>query len=245
MKCIVLAAGYATRLYPLTKNFPKPLLDVGGRPILNWLLDDLEDTGLIDEYILVSNHRFVQHFSEWKASLKYADKVTVIDDGSTDNDNRLGAVRDIAFAIEQCNIDDDTMVIAGDNILDFSLNEFIKFFYSKQATCVMRYYESSVEKLRRTGVATVDDNERVISMIEKPQNPASHWAVPPFYIYSRSDLVKVMDGIKDPSCNVDAPGSFIAWLCGKCDVYSYIMPGKRHDIGNLESLEEARKFFAC
>ena len=129
MKCIVLAAGYATRLYPLTKNFPKPLLDVGGRPILNWLLDDLEDTGLIDEYILVSNHRFVQHFSEWKASLKYADKVTVIDDGSTDNDNRLGAVRDIAFAIEQCNIDDDTMVIAGDNILDFSLNTVVAFCF--------------------------------------------------------------------------------------------------------------------
>ena len=125
MKCLILAAGYATRLYPLTENFPKPLLEVAGKPILDWLIEDMEKTGLVDEYIIISNHKFAHIFEEWAAA---NDKIRVLDDGTTSNDDRLGAVRDIQFVIEQLQLDDDLLVMAGDNLLDFSLEGFVRYF---------------------------------------------------------------------------------------------------------------------
>ena len=119
MKCLVLAAGYATRLYPLTENFPKPLLMVGKKNILDWLLDDLNEADVIDEFIVVSNHKFVEHFNNWAKNKEY--KITVVDDGTSTNETRLGAVKDIQYAIDKLHIDDDMMVLAGDNVLDFSL----------------------------------------------------------------------------------------------------------------------------
>lgn len=235
MKCIILAAGYATRLYPLTENFPKPLLKVQGKSILEWLVKDIENIAHIDEVIIVSNHKFCQHFLTWKKSFNTRLAVTVIDDGSTTNDNRLGAVRDIGFAIEKCCIEDDILVMAGDNLLDFSIKGFIDFYDRKKATCIMRYYEPSTEKLRRTGVALLTEDSRVLLMQEKPREPRSNWAVPPFYIYPHKDLKYVMEGIDSESCSIDAPGSFIAWFCQKADVYAYLMPGKRYDIGNIDS----------
>ena len=240
MKCLVLAAGYATRLYPLTENFPKPLLDVNGKSILDWLLDDVDATADVDEYIIVSNHRFVEHFETWKQNCKLTKKITIVDDGSTENDNRLGAVKDIAFAIEKLNVQDDLMVLAGDNLLDFSLGNFVKYFVEKQHTCVMRHFEPAVEKLRRTGVATVDENGLILEMQEKPAEPKSNWAIPPFYIYKKENLALIQRGIQG-ECDTDAPGDFIAWLCKQCKVYAYEMPGKRFDIGNLESYKQAQE----
>ena len=124
MKCLILAAGYATRLYPLTENFPKPLLEVGDKTILDWLVDDIDTAGLIDEYMVISNHKFVRHFENW-AAVKPA-RVTVVDDGTDSNETRLGAVNDIRFAIEKLGLDDDLLVIAGDNVLDFSLTKVKK-----------------------------------------------------------------------------------------------------------------------
>lgn len=235
MKCIILAAGYATRLYPLTRDFPKPLLDVQGKSILEWLVKDVETIAQIDEIIIVSNHKFYQQFLLWKDALHSRVAVTIVDDGSTSNDNRLGAVRDIGFAIEECGIEDDLLVMAGDNLLGFSIKGFAEFYNEKKAACIMCHYEPSIEKLRRTGVAIVDKNGKVLSMQEKPEEPQSNWAVPPFYIYPSDNLNYIMEGIKSRSCSVDAPGSFIAWLCQKVDVYAYPMPGKRYDIGNMES----------
>lgn len=182
MKCIILAAGYATRLYPLTENFPKPLLDVRGKSILEWLVEDIEAVSQVDEIIVVSNHKFYQQFMSWKSRLNSRLPITVIDDGSTANDNRLGAVKDIVFAVEKCHIEDDILVMAGDNLLDFSVSGFVDFYNEKKAACVMRHYEPSIEKLRRTGVAIIDENSRVLQMQEKPRDPRSNWAVPPFYI---------------------------------------------------------------
>ena len=122
MKCLILAAGYATRLYPLTENFPKPLLDVGGKTILDWLVDDIHTAGLVDEFVVISNHKFAHHFDKWAVAKTM--KVTVVDDGTDSNETRLGAVKDIQFAIEQLGLDDDMLVIAGDNVLDFSLTKF-------------------------------------------------------------------------------------------------------------------------
>lgn len=241
MRCLVLAAGYATRLYPLTENFPKPLLDVNGKTIMDWLLEDVDANAEIEEYIVVTNHRFAGHFENWKKNCRLKQPIHILDDGSTENNNRLGAVKDIAFAIEQLEIDDDLLVLAGDNVLDFTLGSFVSYFKEKKHTCVMRYYEPSEVKLHKTGVTVIEPvTERILEMEEKPENPKSKWAVPPFYIYHKADLPLIAKGI-EAQCGTDAPGSFIAWLCGQCEVYAFEMPGKRYDIGNLESYRQVQE----
>ncbi len=234
MKCVILAAGYATRLYPLTENFPKPLLKVKEKPILEWLIDDLETSKKIEEYIIVSNHKFINHFKTWMDQYIVKDKITLIDDGSTSNETRLGAVSDILLAINEKQIDEDLLVIAGDNVLDFSLNHFLNYFEKKKHTCIMRYYEENLEKIKKSACAKFREDDLVLEMKEKPKNPESHWCTPPFYIYCRDDVKKVSIALQE-GCNKDAPGSFINWLYDKSMVYAMEMPGKRYDIGNLES----------
>ena len=261
MKCLILAAGYATRLYPLTENFPKPLLEVAGKPILDWLIDDMAQTGMVDEYIVISNHKFAHIFEDWaenkikseeflaepsgKAERRIkSKKITVIDDGTTSNETRLGAVKDIQYAIDQLQLDDDLLVMAGDNLLDFSLGDFMRYGKAKNATCVMRYYEANEARLHKTGVIEVDDHDRILSFEEKPAQPKSNWCVPAFYYYTKADSHLIKKGIES-GCGTDAPGSFIAWLCGQTQVFAWEMPGRRYDIGNLESYEEVKKTFAA
>ena len=237
MKCLILAAGYATRLYPLTENFPKPLLKVGEKTILDWLVDDIHTAGVVDEFVVISNHKFAHHFASWAATKPQ--KITVVDDGSVSNETRLGAVKDIQFAIDQCGIDTDLLVIAGDNVLDFSLTKFIAYAQEKGTSCIMRYYEPDGKKLTKSGVVTIDENEKVLEMAEKPAVPATHWCCPPFYYYAKEDARLVQKGI-DNGCGTDAPGSYIAWLCRQTTVHAMEMPGSRYDIGNLESYEKVK-----
>ena len=237
MKCLILAAGYATRLYPLTENFPKPLLAVGEKTILDWLVDDIDTANIVDEYIVISNHKYADHFEDWAKTKRQ--KITVLDDGTDTNETRLGAVKDIQFAIERLNLDDDMIVIAGDNVLDFSLTKFIEYAREKQASCVMRYYEPEEKKLLKSGVVVIDESDKILSMTEKSPTPESHWCCPPFYYYAREDAKLVKKGI-DSGCGTDAPGSYIAWLCKQTTVYAMEMPGKRYDIGNLESYENVK-----
>lgn len=238
MKCLILAAGYATRLYPLTENFPKPLLKVGEKTILDWLLDDIDGAGAVDEYIVISNHKYAGHFNEWAETKPY--KITVVDDGTVSNETRLGAVKDVQFAIDKCGLDDDMLVIAGDNVLDFSLTKFIAYAQEKKTSCIMRYYEPSESKLLKCGVVTIDENDLILNMTEKSPTPATHWCTPPFYYYTKEDAQRVQDGI-NAGCGTDAPGSYIAWLCGVTPVHAMEMPGSRYDIGNLESYEQVKK----
>ena len=235
MKCLILAAGYATRLYPLTENFPKPLLKVGDKTILDWLIDDIQGAGLVDEYVVISNHRFKSHFEEWASGKSV--KITVVDDGTSTNETRLGAVRDIQFAIDSLKIDDDMLVIAGDNVLDFSLQRFARYAHEHKASCVMRYFEPDSKRLSKCGVLEVASDDRVLSMEEKPLQPKSNWCCPPFYYYTKDDARKVPFGIS-AGCGTDAPGSYIAWLCSLVPVFAMEMPGKRYDIGNLESYRQ-------
>lgn len=235
---MILAAGYATRLYPLTENFPKPLLKVQDKTILDWLVDDIDTLGEVDEYVVISNHRFAHHFEEWAATKPM--KITVVDDGTSTNETRLGAVKDIQFAIDQLGLDDDMLVIAGDNVLDFSLTKFISYAKEKKSSCIMRYYEPVMEKLVKCGVVTIDDDDLVLNMTEKSPAPATHWCCPPFYFYSREDAKQVQVGI-EAGCGVDAPGSYIAWLCQQSKVYAMEMPGKRYDIGNMASYEKVQE----
>lgn len=282
MKCLILAAGYATRLYPLTENFPKPLLDVAGKPILNWLIEDLEQCGEIDEYIVVSNHKFADIFRVWASGKavgpngharppvgharldRASHPITIIDDGTSTNETRLGAVRDIQLAIDflanrempdrvghdsRLGRDggigqDGLLVMAGDNLLDFSLNEFVRYAREKKASCVMRYYEAEEARLCRSGVATLGEGDRLLALTEKPAEPATHWCVPAFYYFTPTDVRLVKEAIES-GCGLDAPGSFISWLCQRTEMYAWEMPGRRYDIGNLESYEEVKKTFAA
>ena len=237
MKCLILAAGYATRLYPLTENFPKPLLEVGNKTILDWLVDDIDNAGLVDEYVVISNHKFAHHFDDWAKTKKQ--KISVVDDGTSTNETRLGAVKDIQYAIDQLKLDDDMLVIAGDNVLDFSLTKFIEYAKGKNTSCIMRYYESDEKKLLKCGVVTIDESDKILNMTEKSPNPATHWCCPPFYYYTKSDAKLVQKGI-DSGCGTDAPGSYIAWLCKQTTVHAMEMAGKRYDIGNLESYEKVK-----
>lgn len=238
MKCLILAAGYATRLYPLTENFPKPLLKVKDKTILDWLIDDIDTIGVVNEYVVISNSKFYQHFVDW-AKTK-TQNITVLDDGTSTNETRLGAVRDIEFAIDKLSIKEDVLVIAGDNLLDFSLTQFIAYAKQKGTSCITCYYEPDVKKLQRSGVATIDGDCKIISFTEKPKNPESNYACPPFYYYIDKDVSLVKKGIES-GCGVDAPGSFTAWLSTETTVHAFKIPGKRYDIGNLESYEKVQK----
>ena len=240
MKGLILAAGYATRLYPLTENFPKPLLKVRDKTILDWLVDDVDRSGKIDEYIVITNHRFAHHFDDW-AKTK-AQKITVVDDETETNETRLGAVKDIQFAIEKLGLDEDMLVLAGDNLLDFSLTRFVDYAVEKKASCVMRYYEPIREKLLKCGVVTVDDQDKILHMTEKSPEPQTNWCCPPFYYYTKEDVRLVAKGI-EAGCGTDAPGSYIAWLCTQTPVYAMEMPGSRYDIGNLESYETVQQTY--
>lgn len=238
MKCLILAAGYATRLYPLTENFPKPLLKVGDKTILDWLIDDIDGAKLVNEYVVISNHKFAHHFEDWAAGK--AQKISVVDDGTSTNETRLGAVCDVQFAIEKLGLDDDMLVIAGDNVLDFSLQRFIRYADEKKTSCIMRYWEANEERLHKCGIVCIDEQDRITDMEEKPAEPKSHWACPPFYFYSRKDAARVKEAIAS-GCGTDAPGSFIAWLATQTAVHAMEMPGKRYDIGNLQSYEQVQK----
>lgn len=242
MKAIIIAAGYATRLYPLTENFPKPLLKVGRVSILERLMTDIDTIPDIDEHIIVSNHKFAPFFEKWKdeqsADGRVKKRITVIDDGTSTNETRLGAVRDLLLAIDRCAVDDDILVAAADNILDFSFQGFVDYFKAVGTSVIMCHKEPSVEKLQRTGVIKVDDDMRVLMMQEKPQVPVSHWAVPPFYVYSKKDLPLIKDSINN-GCGADAPGNLAHYLVDNSVIHAWHMPGSRLDIGSMDSYHEA------
>lgn len=240
MKCLVLAAGYATRLYPLTENFPKPLLKIKDKTILDWLIDDIDSLKIINEYVIISNHKYYNFFIEWAKNK--SQNIKIINDGSTSNENRLGAVKDIEFALKSLNIDEDILVVAGDNVLNFSLAELLKYSKIKKCSCVMRYFEPDINKLIKSGVVTVDENDKVMEMTEKSFSPKSNWCCPPFYYYTKDDA-KLIERAINEGCNTDAPGSYLAWLCKNSTVFAMEMPGKRYDIGDLSSYEKVQKEF--
>ncbi len=242
MNCVVLAAGYATRLYPLTENFPKPLLKVGEKTIVDWLIDDADRFGKIERFVVVSNGKFADCFYKWREDkalgkdglIPTKAPIDVLDDGSTSNETRVGAVNDVLFAIEKAKLSGDLLVLAGDNVLDFSLATFLDYFARVDGSAIMRYYEPDVNRLRKCGVLELGENDLVLSMVEKPENPKSNWCVPPFYAYRGMTAAKIR-GALERGCGYDAPGSLAAWVCANEEVRAMEMPGKRFDVGNLES----------
>lgn len=242
MKNIVIAAGYATRLGKLTENFPKPLLKIGDSTILGRMLDDIDSIPEIDEHIIITNHKFAGIFEDWAKGLSYRKKVTVVDDGTLTNDTRLGAVCDLLFAIDKLHLDDDLLVVAADNLLFFSFADFVKFAREKDSSCIICHQQPELAKLQRTGVVVLDEDYRVLNMEEKPQEPKTTWAVPPFYIYLRKDLDLVRRSVAD-GCGKDAPGNLAHYLCDHTTMYAWPMAGTgenlRFDIGSIDTYYEA------
>ena len=279
MKCVerknminvVLAAGYATRLGELTKDFPKPLLKIGNSTILGRMLDDIDTIDDITMHVIVTNHKFAPIFKEWVETPsgsrclggklegvagKYKKPIKIIDDGSTTNDNRLGAVCDLLMALESLDSSksslrgedfgtppkqgemEGVLVVAADNLLFFSFQEFVDFAKEKQTSCIMCHEQPSIEKLQRTGVVVLDENHRVLGMEEKPQVPKSHWAVPPFYIYLKKDLELVRRSVEN-GCGKDAPGNLAHYMVEHTTMHAWPMSAGRFDIGSLDTYYEA------
>ena len=269
---IVIAAGYATRLGELTKNFPKPLLEIGKTTILGRMLDDIDRIPQITEHVIVTNHKFAHIFEEWAAKQTYTKPIRIIDDGTDTNETRLGAVCDLILAINAldlrpltfdqnspseraetivlnslpqgggqegaCNL----LVVAADNILHFSFQEFVDYAYEKQTSCIMCHEQPSIEKLQRTGVVVLDENNKVLNMEEKPQEPKSHWAVPPFYIYMAKDIPLILDSINN-GCGKDAPGNLAHYMVDHTTMHAWPMSASRFDIGSLDTYEEAKRIY--
>ncbi len=237
MKTIILAAGYATRMYPVTENFPKPLLEIGRISILDRLLKDIDTLDEIDHHLIVTNHKYLPHFERWLKESHYTKRITLIDDGTIDNENRLGAIKDLLLAIEAEHLDDDLLVIAADNIVTFSFRGFLDFFKAQQTSLIMTCHEPSLEALKRTGVATIDSEFQVLEMQEKPQLPKSNLAVPPFYIYIKEDIKHILSCIAE-GCPPDAPGHLVISMLSKTKFHAWPMPSPRIDIGTLETYYE-------
>lgn len=242
MKTIVIAAGYATRLGELTKNFPKPLLKIGEKSILDRMLADIDTIPEIAEHVIITNHKFAPHFEAWRRSAAYSKPITIIDDGTSTNETRLGAVCDLLFAIDKLSIDDDLLVVAADNILFFTFRDFVQFAKEKQTSCIMCHEQPDIAKLQRTGVVVLDDNDKVLLMEEKPAQPKSHWAVPPFYIYLKEDLHLIRHSVEN-GCGKDAPGNLAHYMVEHTLIHAWHMNAGRFDIGSLDTYYQAQKLF--
>ena len=242
MKLIVLAAGYATRLYPLTKNLPKPLLSIAGRPMLECLLAATKSIRSIDQIIVITNARFAAQFENWAANADTPFPTTILNDRTTNNDNRLGAIGDLHKCIKEHLIDDDVIVIAGDNLFTESIGDFGSFCAGKPTPCVGVYNVSSLEEAAKYGVVTIDDSARITSFEEKPKLPKSTLISVALYYYPRTTLSEI-DRYLAEGNNPDQPGQLIQWLYPQTTVRTWPIPGQWLDIGSHETLAEAQKIF--
>lgn len=242
MKAIILVAGYATRLYPLTKNTPKPLLKVGGKAIIDHIIEEVNTLDAVDSIFVISNHKFAKNFEEWALSKTNPKPITVIDDGTDSDETKRGAIGDIQYTIEQGNIDDDVVIIAGDNLFTYSLKEYYDFYKAKGADCVCVKQFDDMEMIKQLGVVLMDENDRVIDLEEKPQQPKSNKAAFATYMYTR-ETVKMVREYLDEGNSPDAPGYFLQWLHKKKPVYGYVMNGECYDIGTHKALAEVREIY--
>ena len=246
MKVIVLAAGYATRLYPLTLTRPKPLLPVAGKPMVEYVLDNLAPIGGIDRIYVVTNAKFAGQFQSWsetyranKADLNF----TIVNDGSTDDSNKLGAIGDIHFVLKTQNVDDDLIVVAGDNLFSEKLGGFGKCCREKRAPVLALYDVGDLEQIKKYNSISVDNDGRITFFEEKPAKPTSTLTGIALYFYPRDTIPLIRQYITEGN-NPDQPGRLVQWLYPRTAVYTWRVPGLWFDIGSQETLEEADRIFA-
>src|SRR3989344_2204692 len=240
MKALILAAGYATRLYPLTINIPKPLLMVGPKPMIEHIIDRVMEIPSVDEIFIVTNDKFFTTFVEWSNGFAKRLPVKVLNDGTTTNDNRLGAVGDIEFVIKAEDIDDDFLVIAGDNLFDFSLAKIDGFFNEKKASLLAVYDLKDKSLLaKKFGVVELDKNHKVIGFEEKPAHPKTSLTATACYLLTRKDVKELSRCVQE--IHPDNLGDFIKWLSVKKAVYGFVPEGFWCDIGSHEQLALVRE----
>lgn len=233
MRAVVLAGGYATRLRPLTDEVPKQLLPVGGRPLLDWILDKLDDVPELEGIHVVTNSHYAERFRRWADE---RDGVAVHDDGTSTNEDRRGAIGDLAFTIEEAGLDDDLLVIAGDNLFDFALTEFVVFWAAHAVASALAVHD--VRDLRlasQYGIVELGDDDRVVGFVEKPAEPPSTLAATAMYLYHR-DHVRLIGEYLAEGNQRDQPGNLVAWLHGREPVYAFRFDGGWFDIGDLGQL---------
>ena len=240
MKAIILVAGYATRLYPLTKNKPKALLELDNKPIMNYIVDEINKISDITEIIVVSNDAFYNNFASWQKSFENPIPIKVINDGTKSVETRLGAIGDIQFTIETCNIDDDIMVIAGDNYFTFELKDYYEKFKNSDYDYVCAKVVKDKEEIKNYAVAVIDNDHRIVDLEEKPSNPKSDIAIFATYMYKKQ-TVPLFKTYLDDGNNKDAPGYFVQWLYKEKEVRTYIMDGECYDIGTPEAYKEVNE----
>ena len=238
IKAILLAAGYGTRLYPLTLNKPKPLLDIAGKPIVEHIVRKIEEIDDIDEIFIVTNNKFSEHFTKWVSNFASKKKITVVNDQTMSNEDRLGSLGDIQFVIKQEKLDDDILVVAGDNLFEFSLREMFDLFKQKNKTIVALYDVKDRELAKQYGIVSIDKNNKMIDFVEKPAEPPSTLSSTVIYFYPKHVVKLLMDYGKHGE-NTDKAGNFLEWLYKKENVYCYVSDKKWFDIGSFEQLEEA------
>jgi glucose-1-phosphate thymidylyltransferase len=236
MKALILAAGYATRLRPLTDNRAKPLLEVGGRPIVDWILDKIEEVEDVEQIHVVTNARFAPEFERWAHGRA---RVRVHDDGTTSNEDRLGAIGDIAFVADREEWEgEELLVIAGDNLFDFSLATYVDFWRSKDGSAIAVYDHPVRELVLQYSVVELDADDRVVGFEEKPERPASNLIAIATYLYHRAHLALLRAYLAEGN-PPDQPGYFVAWLYSRVPVYGYRFTGEWLDIGDRTQLLEA------
>ena len=243
MKCILLCAGYATRLFPLTENFPKALLEIGHRPLLDYILDEVNTIDEVDKIYVITNDRYCKHFENWSNVKNNIKPIKVINDNTTSNDDRLGAIGDIMYVINKENISDDLLIIAGDNLFTYKLKDVINFYNQKKNTVVCAKKLDDIELLKRFAVAKVDNNDKIIDLEEKPEKPKSNLGVYATYIYPK-EILKYFEIYKNEGNNMDSPGHFPQYLYNKEDIYVYKFDGECYDVGTHETLKEVNDLYS-
>ncbi len=244
MRALILAAGYATRLWPLTKNTPKPLLEVKGKPIIEHIIGRILEVPEVSEILVVTNEKFAITFEQWAESFKCPIKVRIINDLTLSNDDRKGAVGDMQYAALEARVDDELLVIAGDNLFEYSLKDFYKTYKEKGSTLVACKDMGNKDAVKgKFGVVEIDSGKKIIGFEEKPLEPKSTLASTACYIFTRADMKGISSYIeaKNPPDNA---GDFIAWLSRHKPVYAFVFREKWYDIGSFESLGKAREEFS-
>ena len=246
MKVLLLAAGYATRLYPLTLNRPKPLLPVAGKPVIEFILDIIEPIREVDEVFIVTNQKFSKNFEEWNGKFSSSKKIVIVDDETTTDENKLGATGDIEFVIRERDLKDDLLVLAGDNIFKTDLAKFINFSISKRPSISIGLYDvKDLGLAKKYGIVSLDSDKRIIEFKEKPKEPASTLAAKCLYFFSKEKLGILREYLDTHTgTNKDAPGYFLEWLSKKEPIFGYVFKDEKwFDIGDRESYEEANREF--
>lgn len=245
MKALILAAGYATRLYPLTKKYPKPLLEIKGRPIIDYIIEKMGLVDGINEIYVVTNSKFISDFRKWAKTVKSSKKITLVDDLTKNNLDRLGAIGDIQFVINKEKVKEDLLVVGGDNLFNGSLSGFLEASKKNTSPTSLGVYRLKFRKdAARYGVVKLDKLKRVISFQEKPKHPESNLVAMCLYYISKDYLKLIKTYMQEIKGKTDATGSYIAWLKDKVDVYGYVFSGSWFDIGDYKYLNSAKEKFA-